>query len=49
MACDIRIAAEGASNGGLLVANMLTRYPELFGAIVIIAVLGVVLRALGEE
>lgn len=28
-----RIAAEGGSNGGLLVANMLTRYPERFGAI----------------
>jgi prolyl oligopeptidase len=28
-----RIAAEGASNGGLLVANMLTRYPERFGAL----------------
>jgi len=27
------IAAEGGSNGGLLVANMLTRYPERFGAI----------------
>ncbi|ESZ05854.1 hypothetical protein X737_35185 [Mesorhizobium sp. L48C026A00] len=28
-----RIAAEGGSNGGLLIANMLTRYPELFGAL----------------
>ena len=28
-----RIACEGGSNGGLLVGNMLTRYPELFGAI----------------
>ncbi len=28
-----RIAAHGGSNGGLLVANMLTRYPERFGAI----------------
>ncbi|MFD1984700.1 prolyl oligopeptidase family protein [Mesorhizobium newzealandense] len=28
-----RIAAEGCSNGGLLIANMLTRYPELFGAL----------------
>ena len=28
-----RIAAEGASNGGLLIANMLTRYPERFGAL----------------
>ena len=27
-----RIAAEGGSNGGLLVANMLVRYPERFGA-----------------
>jgi prolyl oligopeptidase len=29
-----RLACEGGSNGGLLVGNMLTRYPELFGAIV---------------
>jgi len=29
-----RIAAIGGSNGGLLVASMLTRYPESFGAIV---------------
>ncbi len=28
-----RIAAEGGSNGGLLIANMLTRYPGLFGAL----------------
>jgi len=28
-----RIAAEGGSNGGLLVANMLTRYPQRFGAL----------------
>ncbi|MER8376901.1 prolyl oligopeptidase family serine peptidase [Mesorhizobium sp. M1406] len=28
-----RIAAEGGSNGGLLMANMLTRYPENFGAL----------------
>ena len=28
-----RIAAEGGSNGGLLIANMLTRYPEHFGAL----------------
>jgi prolyl oligopeptidase len=28
-----RIAAEGISNGGLLIANMLTRYPELFGGL----------------
>ena len=27
------IAAEGGSNGGLLIANMLTRYPEKFGAL----------------
>lgn len=29
-----RLGAEGRSNGGLLVGNMLTTYPELFGAIV---------------
>ncbi len=28
-----RIAAEGGSNGGLLIANMLTRWPERFGAL----------------
>lgn len=28
-----RIAAEGGSNGGLLIANMLTRYPGRFGAL----------------
>lgn len=28
-----RIAAEGGSNGGLLIANMLVRYPERFGAL----------------
>jgi prolyl oligopeptidase len=28
-----RLACHGGSNGGLLVGNMLTRYPELFGAI----------------
>jgi prolyl oligopeptidase len=28
-----RIAAEGGSNGGLLIANMLARYPERFGAL----------------
>jgi len=28
-----RIAAEGGSNGGLLIANMLTRYPQRFGAL----------------
>jgi prolyl oligopeptidase len=28
-----RIAAEGSSNGGLLVGNMLTRYPEHFGGL----------------
>jgi prolyl oligopeptidase len=27
------LAAEGASNGGLLMGNMLTKWPELFGAI----------------
>ena len=29
-----RLACLGGSNGGLLVGNMFTRYPELFGAIV---------------
>jgi prolyl oligopeptidase len=28
-----RLACQGGSNGGLLMGNMLTRYPELFGAI----------------
>lgn len=28
-----RIAAHGMSNGGLLIANMLTRYPDRFGAL----------------
>ena len=28
-----RIGAEGGSNGGLLITNMLTRYPERFGAL----------------
>ncbi len=28
-----RIAAEGGSNGGILISNMLTRYPEQFGAL----------------
>jgi prolyl oligopeptidase len=28
-----KLACNGGSNGGLLVGNMLTRYPELFGAI----------------
>ncbi len=28
-----RIAAEGGSNGGHLIANMLTRYPDRFGAL----------------
>jgi prolyl oligopeptidase len=28
-----RIAAEGGSNGGILITNMLTRYPEHFGAL----------------
>ncbi len=29
----VRIAAEGGSNGGILITNMLTRYPERFGAL----------------
>jgi prolyl oligopeptidase len=29
-----RLGIEGGSNGGLLVGNMLVRYPELFGAVV---------------
>ncbi|MEM9439178.1 MAG: prolyl oligopeptidase family serine peptidase [Pseudomonadota bacterium] len=28
-----RIAAEGGSNGGILISNMLTRYPDHFGAL----------------
>ena len=28
-----RIAAEGGSNGGILITNMFVRYPELFGAL----------------
>ena len=28
-----RIAAEGGSNGGILITNMLTRYPDRFGAL----------------
>jgi prolyl oligopeptidase len=28
-----RIAAEGGSNGGILISNMLVRYPERFGAL----------------
>ena len=28
-----RIAAEGGSNGGILITNMLVRYPERFGAL----------------
>jgi prolyl oligopeptidase len=28
-----RIAAEGGSNGGILISNMLTRYPQRFGAL----------------
>jgi prolyl oligopeptidase len=28
-----RIAAEGGSNGGILITNILTRYPERFGAL----------------
>jgi prolyl oligopeptidase len=28
-----RIAAEGGSNGGILISNMATRYPERFGAL----------------
>lgn len=31
--CATRLAAQGASNGGLLIGNMLTDYPELFGAL----------------
>ena len=28
-----RIAAEGGSNGGILITNMFVRYPDLFGAL----------------
>jgi len=28
-----RIAAEGGSNGGILISNMMTRYPDRFGAL----------------
>jgi prolyl oligopeptidase len=28
-----RVAAEGGSNGGILITNMLTRYPQRFGAL----------------
>jgi prolyl oligopeptidase len=31
--CPRRLAAEGGSNGGILIANMLTRYPDRFGAL----------------
>nr|WP_244319838.1 MULTISPECIES: prolyl oligopeptidase family serine peptidase [Pantoea] len=31
--CAGRLAAQGGSNGGLLIGNMLTDYPELFGAL----------------
>lgn len=30
-----RLGAQGGSNGGLLAGNMLTQYPDLFGAVVI--------------
>jgi prolyl oligopeptidase len=30
-----RLGTQGGSNGGLLAGNMLTRYPELFGAVVV--------------
>lgn len=32
--CAARLAAQGESNGGLLIGNMLTNYPSLFGALV---------------
>ncbi|MER2044430.1 MAG: prolyl oligopeptidase family serine peptidase [Pantoea agglomerans] len=32
--CSTRLAAQGGSNGGLLIGNMLTDYPTLFGALV---------------
>lgn len=31
--CSARLAAQGGSNGGLLIGNMLTDYPTLFGAL----------------
>ncbi len=31
--CAAKLAAQGGSNGGLLIGNMLTDYPELFGAL----------------
>lgn len=31
--CAARLAAQGGSNGGLLIGNMLTDYPALFGAL----------------
>ena len=31
--CPERIAAEGGSNGGILISNMFTRFPERFGAL----------------
>lgn len=34
VASPARLGCEGRSNGGLLVGNMLTRYPHLFGAVV---------------
>src|SRR5690606_16166200 len=30
-----RLGIQGGSNGGLLMGNMLTQYPELFGAVVV--------------
>ncbi|MBT0723840.1 S9 family peptidase [Rosenbergiella sp. S61] len=32
--CPSKLAAQGGSNGGLLIGNMLTDYPSLFGALV---------------
>lgn len=34
MTVPARLGCEGRSNGGLLVGNMLTTYPELFGAVI---------------
>ncbi|ATF92498.1 prolyl oligopeptidase family serine peptidase [Cedecea neteri] len=34
VACAAKLAAQGGSNGGLLIGNMLTDYPEFFGALV---------------